>query len=198
MPARICSREHVIRRVRAGNRSQLGCRGAQQFPRRIVECEGKYRLFGYSVGSYGRSEQLREALAHSASRNFVCSTGNIAPRGDCALRLDGSDSAANAKWSSATGSMTTTSPAALRPGLPTASPLRRRLHPPLSAPMKGNCMNQSGLVRRWCPNADRQRSAASLSAWPHFRCRVKNRAASSPANCGTPVCPPMLACSVFS
>ena len=156
MPARICSREHVIRRVRAGNRSQLGCRGAQQFPRRIVECEGKYRLFGYSVGSYGRSEQLREALAHSASRNFVCSTGNIAPRGDCALRLDGSDSAANAKWSSATGSMTTTSPAALRPGLSTASPLRRRRHPPLSDPVPviGELYEPT---RRWCPNADRNR-----------------------------------------
>ena len=33
---------------------------------------------------------------------------------------------------------------------------------------------------------------------PYFRCRAKNRAASSPANCGTPVCPPMLAYRVFS
>jgi hypothetical protein len=39
-------------------------------------------------------------------------------------------------------------------------------------------------------------SAASLTA--HFRCRAKNRFPSSPSNCGTPVCPPMLACSVFS
>ena len=32
-------------------------------------CEGRYRLVGFSVGCYGRTGQLREALAHSASRN---------------------------------------------------------------------------------------------------------------------------------
>jgi hypothetical protein len=43
-----------------------------------------------------------------------------------------------------TGNMTTTSPAALRPGLPTSNPLHRRLHPPLSDPsqVKGNYTNQ--------------------------------------------------------
>lgn len=41
-------------------------------------------------------------------------------------------------------------------------------------------------------------SAGALTARLHFRCRAKNWAAASPANCGTPVCPPMLACRVFS
>ncbi len=41
-------------------------------------------------------------------------------------------------------------------------------------------------------------SDASLTARRHFRCRTKNPAAASPADCGTPVCPPMLAFSVFS
>ncbi len=40
--------------------------------------------------------------------------------------------------------------------------------------------------------------AAGLTARYHFRCRAKNRFPSSPSNRGTPVCPPMLACSVFS
>lgn len=39
---------------------------------------------------------------------------------------------------------------------------------------------------------------ASLTARSHFRCRTKNPVAASPADCGTPVCPPMLAFSVFS
>src|SRR5262249_15172443 len=37
-----------------------------------------------------------------------------------------------------------------------------------------------------------------LTARPYFRCRARNRVPSSPSNCGTPVCPPILACSVFS
>ena len=53
----------------------------------------------------------------------------------------------------------------------------------------------------WVPlggSGDPCRASSCLTAQPHFRCRTKNLAASSPANCGTPVCPPMLACSVFS
>jgi len=40
-------------------------KGTAAYPR----CGGRYRLFGFSVGCYGRTGQLREALAHSASRN---------------------------------------------------------------------------------------------------------------------------------
>jgi len=102
-----------------------------------------------------------------------------------------------------------------RPATPPAASTAER-----SVPVKENCTNQPGLVRRWCPNAacagyrhrggpgplrderqpgrHRLRSVAGVSVRPHFRCRVKNRAPSSTSNHGVPACPPGLACSVFS
>lgn len=58
--------------------TRLGARG-QHFMTVSVEqrycsyprCDGRCRVFGFSVGCYGRTEQLREALADSASRNRV-------------------------------------------------------------------------------------------------------------------------------
>ncbi|ALC25333.1 hypothetical protein SPRI_7027 [Streptomyces pristinaespiralis] len=41
-------------------------------------------------------------------------------------------------------------------------------------------------------------SAAHRTDRPHFRCRSKNRHPSSSSNHGVPVCPPGLACNVFS
>jgi hypothetical protein len=40
------------------------------------------------------------------------------------------------------------------------------------------------------PGRHRLPSAAGLTARPHFRCRAKNRAASSTSNHGVPACPP--------
>ena len=133
-------------------------------------------------------------------RNGYVESFNSRVRDEC-LNINSFWSLPRPAWSSATGNTTTTIAGGTppwvtnpQPATPPAAPTAER-----AVPVKGNCMNQPGLGRRWYPpGRDRLRSAAGVSAWPHFRCRVKNRAASSPANCGTPVCPPMLACSVFS
>ncbi len=41
----------------------------------LLVMRGRYRLFGFSVSFYGRTEELREALAHSASRIRVGTDG---------------------------------------------------------------------------------------------------------------------------
>ena len=67
------------------------------------------------------------------------------------------------------------------PSLPSASrDPERRLDVP----------DHHAMTRVICPPGSRTRV--------YVRCRAKNRVASSPSNRGTPVCPPMFACSVFS
>src|SRR4051812_2304444 len=75
--------------------------------------------------------------------------------------------------------------------LESAAPL-----PPVQRHNRGRRLRAADRLRP----SGRQRPypAAGLTAGPHVRCRAKNRFPSSPSNWGTPVCPPILACSVFS
>jgi hypothetical protein len=92
--------------------------------------------------------------------------------------------------------------AALRCGLPTSTRYAAAATTAnRAAPVRGNCVNQAACSGAGARTPRVVGTAYSLAQarrlGSHFRCRAKNRTASSPANCGTPVCPPMLACSVF-